>query len=157
MVYLVKNGSELAAIHYKIDENDLTNFEKVFSIPLPVHPKLDFKNEFYELIFHNSKYNFVESRYPSFTSYGKFIFLFFGFGGTGGLHGVWSTKKQPTSNLDMLGNGDSLRYLCFLDSDYFENGEPVGKFIPKSPSEYSPKCQEETSYLGAFIAFAVID
>uniref|UniRef100_A0A914Q5D3 Uncharacterized protein n=1 Tax=Panagrolaimus davidi TaxID=227884 RepID=A0A914Q5D3_9BILA len=80
---------------------------------------------------------------------------------------VFATKKQPTSNLDQLHKYDSLRYLYFLDSDYFESGEPVGKFIPtviltpssasESPSESLSKCPEETSYLGAFIAFAVID
>uniref|UniRef100_A0AC35GY31 Uncharacterized protein n=1 Tax=Panagrolaimus sp. PS1159 TaxID=55785 RepID=A0AC35GY31_9BILA len=159
MAFLIKDDIEFAAIHYKINENNLTNFEKVFSISLPFkQAPWNYVYEFYNLILKNSDDDFVDSKYPSFTSYGKVTYIFFAYASRGGgFCGIWSPKKQPTSNLTKLHNDDSSRYLYFLDSDYFVNAEPVGKFIPQSPSESSSKCPEETSYLGAFIAFAIID
>uniref|UniRef100_A0A914PHK0 Uncharacterized protein n=1 Tax=Panagrolaimus davidi TaxID=227884 RepID=A0A914PHK0_9BILA len=111
-VFLTFKDDKLSAVHYKIDENDLTNFKKVLSLSLTLDSKSDGGESI--LWYFENPYNYKNSN-PTFTSFAKSTFLFFAIEEYSNVIGIWSPKYAHATLLDI---DDNHRRFYFLDSDY---------------------------------------
>uniref|UniRef100_A0A914QD21 Uncharacterized protein n=1 Tax=Panagrolaimus davidi TaxID=227884 RepID=A0A914QD21_9BILA len=127
MVYLVRNGNELSAVHYIINENRITHFEQVFPLELRADPDKPTEILWY---LQNPDIMFDRGMLPVFTSYGKSTFFFLPKSGEGGtsVAGFWTASKVQGSYVKVL-KYDNQRHFYYLNYGYFENGEPFGKYV----------------------------
>uniref|UniRef100_A0AC35FW02 Uncharacterized protein n=1 Tax=Panagrolaimus sp. PS1159 TaxID=55785 RepID=A0AC35FW02_9BILA len=131
MVYLVRDGNELSAVHYIINENRIKYFEQVFPLELRADP-----NNPTEIVWYlaNPDIMFERGVLPVFTSYGKSTFFFLPKSGEGGgtsAFGFWTASKVQESYVKVL-HYDNHRHFYYLNYGYFENGEPFGKYVESS-------------------------
>uniref|UniRef100_A0AC35FGE4 Uncharacterized protein n=1 Tax=Panagrolaimus sp. PS1159 TaxID=55785 RepID=A0AC35FGE4_9BILA len=102
-VFLTFKDDKLSAVHYKIDENDLTTFKKSDGAE--------------SILWYFENPNNYKNSNPTFTSFGKSTVLFFAIEEYSNVIGIWSPKHAYTTLLDI---DDNHRRLYFLDSDYID-------------------------------------
>uniref|UniRef100_A0A914R2J0 Uncharacterized protein n=1 Tax=Panagrolaimus davidi TaxID=227884 RepID=A0A914R2J0_9BILA len=147
MVYLTKTGDKLAAVHYKIDESNLTNVKYTFHIPL----KTGWWDKYRGMIWVLQSDKNLFHKSPSFTSYGTATFLFSAkTPNYPGITGFWFMKSQPAYNTQLLKH-DNQRHFFYLNPAYFEKDR---EYRPKELGFFD-KIDQKPKFLPCKLFFEV--